>query len=82
MRLSTRQRGYFDALGVLICEVVLLATLLKAGSAARDRRPCAFRKVASGDKPAAVVTSWLRLLGTAVFGLVAAQHRGATGLRR
>ena len=32
MRLSTRQRGYFDAFGVLICEVVLLATLLKAGS--------------------------------------------------
>ena len=32
MRLSTKQRGYFDALGVLICEVSLLVVFLRANS--------------------------------------------------
>ena len=68
MRLSIRQRGYFDALGVLICEVVLLATLLKAGSLLGTVDLAHFAAWLRATSPQRVVTSCLRLLGTAVSG--------------
>ncbi len=68
MRLSTRQRGYFDALGVLICEVVLLATLLKAGSLLGTVDLAHFATWLRATSPQRVVTGCLRLLGTAVSG--------------
>ena len=68
MRLSNRQRGYFDALGVLICEVVLLATLLKAGSLLGTVDLAHLARWLQATSPQRVVTSCLRLLGTAVSG--------------
>src|SRR5271170_3016450 len=68
VRLSIRQRGYFDALGVLICEVVLLAVLLKAGSLLGTVDLVHFATWLRATSPQRVVTSCLRLLGTAVSG--------------
>ncbi len=68
MRLSIRQRGYFDAMGVLICEVVLLTTLLNAGSLLGTIDLAHFATWLRATSPQRVVTSCLRLLGTAVSG--------------
>ena len=84
VRLSTRQRGYFDALGVLICEVVLLAILLKAGSVLGTVDLSHFAAWLRATSPQRVVTAWLRLLGTAVSGwlLLTTVFYGARGTER
>ena len=66
--MSTRQRGYFDALGVLICEIALLAILLRAGSALGTVDLSHFATWLRATSPQRVVTAWLRLLGTAASG--------------
>jgi len=68
VRLSTRQRGYFDALGVLVCEIVLLAILLRAGSLLGTVDLSHLATWLRETSPQRVVTAWLRLLGTAVSG--------------
>jgi DNA-binding SARP family transcriptional activator len=66
--LSARQRGYFDAIGVLICEVALLAILLRAGSALGTVDLSHLATWLRATSPQRVLTAWLRLLGTAVSG--------------
>ncbi len=67
-RLSARQRGYFDAVGVLICEVVLLAVLVNAGSVLGTVDLTHFARWLQATSPQRVVTAWLRVFGTAVSG--------------
>ena len=68
MRLSTKQRGYFDALGVLICEVSLLVVFLRANSLLGTVDLSHFTTWLRTTSPERAVTAWVRLLGTAVCG--------------
>lgn len=63
--MSGKQRGYFDAAGVLICEVVLLTLLLKAGSLLGTVDLSHLENWLQATSPERAVTAVTRLLGIA-----------------